>query len=1301
MARFDIISKDGSTIRYSGEPRYSGSYMNTGVLEFQEINTLYPIQWEVGDYVDYPRTGLRYKLYSIPEPTKQSRPGTYGAAFVYSNVRLYDATKELDIAPFRDIVPEDNEIHFSTRPEVSTYEDIYGIARRIQACVNELYPGRWTIGVLDTEDSELVSRFEETKEFSISQGTCLGALSQIYDLWKGIGWTYRYDSASDKNIIVIGGSNIRTEDNTTQRFAYGKGNGLLSIRKGAANEDEFATRLYVYGSERNLPARYYNGFDILNAESVDIVNLMIPISKWGNTGGIPDARKAYVQAEDPIVEKYGLIPRSIYFDGRENEEIYPSIVGLTCSKVRKAMIDAGQGDSKYLPEDSSERIDKVISAFGWTDGSKEDIESLNTFDMHIRTLGFDIVAQGALTAEGHATISMKSGKCAGREFKVRNYYLDDRGVSQIELEKLWDDSLGMSFPNKYYPIEEGDEFVLLDIPMPDYYITLASERLYEAAVKMLSDYTRVSAFYEPSLDPITIKEEGIILREGMYMQVYDENIVDTEDNSDYVLIEEITIDEANPLPTYDITLNEQKRAANVLDSLEDMIEDAKESVKEESKRNRQYTDRRFSSVQQTLSMLQAAFDEFSPGIDPVTVHTMTLVAGDPRGQFIFTASRQSTDPIPCPVYYDAATKQMKVDACALVHMTLGIDGLTAPGVRTAGDYFSWNVKADESEVLDEGDISYYVCIKAKKDGTDAELFLTPEPIDLEVDGYYYFYVGVLNSESGGTRDFATIYGFTEVAPGRIVTNVIRSADGTCVFDLENNTITGPMRFLPGTTGIENIEGLTETIQNSVGGLEFGKYNLLRNSGFTGDFLSESLEKNDVLSENKQMFSDPFTHWMHVNATVQDSEVSESGKMCVITSGVISQQLETKLIIGESYVLSFRAIGSSLTYSVGGVSKTIPLTGTWTRYVEKFTAASDGTGFAISNADCAICEIQLERGNVVSAWGHNMRDNQSELAKYQSMQYLEAAIKNGNTDIIGGLIMSNLLLLGNPGASDNNAGISGIRNDDNDVAFWGGGTYAQAIATVMKYVEDPTYQPTDAEVASMAKAVITHGGRAILNDIILRGAVYSKSGKLGNLNITEEGIEVNTEQGGKVVINPSGIILYGRDGNISGTIGYCGGSAISAVGRGGIGSCPSDEEKVGVYASSAKSAFFCNKGRFVGLRTATRVISESGGTTADNPRNQITEFDTNILVNMTSGTCYINILNTISNNEIEDGQEYIIETMGASLNITTGSDNIYSIYSGRYFGSASNPLTHTTRDVLRFKYYADAAIWTCTLISKTA
>lgn len=1093
---------------------------------------------------------------------------------------------------------------------------------------------------------------------SYNHTSCHDALVQLAD-------SLELDYWFDGKTVSIGKLELN-KDNPLPLSYGGDGEGLKPNIKRANHSALPIDVLYVQGGEQNIDASRYGSSE-----------LHLPKEK---TIGYDGSRFEDEEGYDSSKARIYKTDENGYFIVRADKEVVNhSEDSIDCSDIVPA---------------KEESIVSVIEV------NKEDhfydILFSSNVDYSQYVIGGDI-----------ATIVFQSGMLAGKEFDLATdtdgNLICKKDGEYWRMEIVPQDIDGITMPDAdtgYVPVKD-DKFKVFGIQLPDEYVSDDSTKsgaewdMFRYAVKYLHANEDVQYTISGELDEIYAKRNWAGIKDRLVLGSYI-SFRDKSFQAEPLLIRITGIKEYVNKP-YSPQLEISNAApAGTLVGILNRVENKEADTDDKFSKNRQFTKRRFSSVQQTLSMLQAAFDEFSPGIDPVTVHTMTLVAGDPRGQFIFTASRQSIAPIPCPVYYDAATKQMKVDACALVHMTLGIDGLTAPGVRTAGDYFSWNVKADESEVLDEGDISYYVCIKAKKDGTDAELFLTPDPIDLEVDGYYYFYVGVLNSESGGTRDFATIYGFTEVAPGRIVTNVIRSADGTCVFDLENNTITGPMRFLPGTTGIENIEGLTETIQNSVGGLEFGKYNLLRNSGFTGDFLSESLEKNDVLTENKQMFSDPFTHWMHVNATVQDSEVSESGKMCVITSGVISQQLETKLIAGESYVLSFRAMGSSLTYSVGGVSKTIALTGTWTRYVEKFTAASEGMGFAISNADCAICEIQLERGNVVSAWGHNMRDNQSELAKYQSIQYLEAAIKNGNTDFIGGLIMSNLLLLGNPGASDNNAGISGIRNDDNDVAFWGGGTYAQAIATVMKYVEDPTYQPTDEEVASMSKAVITHGGRAILNDIILRGAVYSKAGKIGKLRITDEGIEITTEQGDRVEIIPEGIIFSGAGGTILGSLGYCGGTAISAVGRGGIAACPYEDEKVGVYASSAKSAFFCNKGRFVGLRTATRVISESG---SSSERNEIDELDTNILVNKTSGSCYINISSTITG--IEDGQEYIIETMGASLNITTGSDNIFSIYSGRYFGSDSNPLTHTTRDVLRLKYYADAAIWTCAAISKTA
>jgi hypothetical protein len=317
-----------------------------------------------------------------------------------------------------------------------------------------------------------------------------------------------------------------------------------------------------------------------------------------------------------------------------------------------------------------------------------------------------------------------------------------------------------------------------------------------------------------------------------------------------------------------------------------------------------------------------------------------------------------------------------------------------------------------------------------------------------------------------------------------------------------NIFTGKVHMEMGSSIPEEVLGdLSGALEDAIGGLEFGKYNLLRNSGFTGDFVTEALDNGSVLDENDEMFSDPLRHWItEGNVAVIDSEDSQSGKECRLLGSSLKQEMMYPIIEGENYVLSFRARGRSLTYTVGGVTKEIALTGKQVRVIEKFTATSGGNMFAITNATATICEIQLERGNVVSAWGHSMWDNQSEIAKYQALNYLESAIKNGSTDILGGLIMSNIMLLGNPQAGDNTAGVSGLRNDDNDVAFWGGGSYWQAIQTVMKYVEDPNYQPTDAEVASMAKAVITHGGRAILNDIILRGIIYAKGGSFGDLKI---------------------------------------------------------------------------------------------------------------------------------------------------------------------------------------------------------
>ena len=808
MAKYSIISKDKASVRHIGCPRYSGSYMGVGILEFSEISSPSPISWEIGDFVDY-RNKI-YRLYSLPEPKKQARKGEYGAAFVYTGVQFHSPVKELEIALFRDVVTEDNDVHFSTLPDVSTFEDVYGIARRIQECMNDLYPNRWRIEVYQSDDEELNTLLSETKEFSLNEGTCLDALNLIYDIWENVGWIHTTEG--DKEVITIARANVRDVENTTDSFAYGKGNGLTAIRRASANKDEFATRLYVYGSDRNLPPRYYNSKNIKDAESVNIPNLMLPIETWGVTDGLPDPRFAYLEADEEIVRKYGLIPRVIRFDGNGLDEIYPSIEGLTESQVRKAMTDLGFGSSQYLPLDSEKRIDEVESAdipkgkgtLIKPDGTPVegyDVPS-SSFLLYLRGLGFGLEEQAVLANEKNAIISMKSGKCAGREFVVKSSSWEQAsGKYMVRLERLYDESLNRYFPNDDYPIVEGDRFVILDIAMPEYYVVLAQKRLYEEGMKILADYTRTSAYYEPQIDAKAMYENGIIIREGMYMKVVDEDVVETDSKEDFVLIDTLSIDEKTEIPTYSVTLREQKRAARGLAALEDMIEDSKEDTEKELREQKQYTQRRFSSALDTISMLQNAFSNFSGGINPVTVQTMALLIGDESLQFKFTSSAGS-NALKTPVTYDSGNRVLKIArAYRIWHMTLGIDSVTAPSGRSNDDYLKWSMPTWSSSVLDDGTKSYYLYAKVERDGTSGDYVLSEQSIAMEAEsGYYHLLVGVLNREYDGTREFVPLHGFTEVLPGQITTDVIKSADGNSVLDLVRGVLTfGELVGLSGHT----------------------------------------------------------------------------------------------------------------------------------------------------------------------------------------------------------------------------------------------------------------------------------------------------------------------------------------------------------------------------------------------------------------------------------------------------------------------------------------------------------------------
>ena len=99
----------------------------------------------------------------------------------------------------------------------------------------------------------------------------------------------------------------------------------------------------------------------------------------------------------------------------------------------------------------------------------------------------------------------------------------------------------------------------------------------------------------------------------------------------------------------------------------------------------------------------------------------------------------------------------------------------------------------------------------------------------------------------------------------------------------DNRLSGRLTIKAGSTGWENLAGLPEKIEEAMNsavdldGLEYGKNNLLLNSGFTGDFVTASLSGDSMLKGGSKMFSPSLKYWeVNDDVVVEETEVSESG-----------------------------------------------------------------------------------------------------------------------------------------------------------------------------------------------------------------------------------------------------------------------------------------------------------------------------------------------------------------------------------------------------------------------------------------
>ena len=555
-----------------------------------------------------------------------------------------------------------------------------------------------------------------------------------------------------------------------------------------------------------------------------------------NTGDNPPTEILFVQGGTDNIDpsKYGsselLLPKNqtLAYDGEHFEDED----GFIAKNARRYVVDeAGlsiRRDDKQLSslaEDSLDCSEIYPKRVGTVNTVVVVDEKNNFYDIVDTSIPSSLNYEECLIAGETMTVVFQTGMLAGREFEVKYYHNAVKGKAARRFEIVPADIDGQTMPNTTFAPKSGDKYAVFKCMLPTAYIcdnatkTGASWDMFRAAVKHLFDNEDLKFTFTGELDGIWSKKDwvniGGRIKLGGYIRFSDDQF-----QKDGVLVRITGIkDYINKPHSPVIELSNTTVSGSVSSTLNDLK--SEEVIVDDLHRDAiQFTKRRFRDAKETISMLEEALlDNFTNSINPIAVQTMSMLVGDESLQFRFVNSKTNPVPVTHRIVYDNETKQLTAAAGIIQHMTLGINTVSAS--HKVSEYKFWDMTAYTSAVLDDGKKKYYLYAKVSKTAQTGVFTLSENAIKLEgVSGFYHLLVGVLNSEYNEERSFVTLYGFTEILPGRITTDKIVSTDGNTYFDLLKGIISGQIKFKSGSSGLyeldewEAVNGLITQAQNT-------------------------------------------------------------------------------------------------------------------------------------------------------------------------------------------------------------------------------------------------------------------------------------------------------------------------------------------------------------------------------------------------------------------------------------------------------------------------------------------------------
>ncbi len=360
-----------------------------------------------------------------------------------------------------------------------------------------------------------------------------------------------------------------------------------------------------------------------------------------------------------------------------------------------------------------------------------------------------------------AKVVFKTGSLAGQEFEFKSYNHATKTIVFFDRVEAND----MTFPKAPSFIPEiGDEYTLINIKMPETYITAAEAELLAAATEHLDTVKVPRVTYTLNIDEKFIRVNGVEIACGMRVTVKDTAL----GLDDLIRIYSIQFPLVNPA----------KITAQIADTIpvstvERIIKDTSKGKKDIVNLDRTQAElyrenaKRFRDFEKYYFDPDGLFD--GTFIKPGTVATGAVAVGTKSQNF-------GLNGVEIEANYEGDPNRLRISGGQLIHFEIEIEGLG----------YTWAIDPAIFNALTPASL-YYVYARCNKAALSGTWKVSTDRILTEDEpGWYHFWLGMLYpvaTDGSEKRYFMFTKGMTFIIGDTITTGIIKDLSGLNFFDL--------------------------------------------------------------------------------------------------------------------------------------------------------------------------------------------------------------------------------------------------------------------------------------------------------------------------------------------------------------------------------------------------------------------------------------------------------------------------------------------------------------------------------------